>query len=44
MNYEELKDFVYSVPFDVMTEVYRNEDVILSVFRPTKLSKRFKKL
>ena len=42
MNYEELKEFVYSVPFDVMTEVYRNEDVVLSVFRPTKLSKRFK--
>ena len=42
MNYEELKEFVYSIPFDVMMEVYRNEDVVLSVFRPTKLSKRFK--
>lgn len=42
MNYEELKEFVYSAPFDTMTEVYRNEDIVLSVFRPTKLSKRFK--
>ena len=41
MNYEELKEFVYSVPFDLMTEVYRQNDVVLSVFRPTKLSKRF---
>lgn len=42
MNYEELKEFVYSAPFDVMTEVYRNGDDVLSVYRPTKLSKRFK--
>lgn len=42
MNYEELKKFIYSVPFDTMTEVYRNGDVVLSIFRPTKLSKRFK--
>ena len=41
MNYEELKEFVYSAPFDVMTEVYRNEDVILSVYRPSKLKKQF---
>ena len=41
MNYEELKEFVYSVPFDVMTEVYRNEDVILSVYRPSTLKKEF---
>lgn len=42
MNYEELKEFVYSAPFDVMTEIYRNGDDVLSIFRPTKLSKRFK--
>lgn len=42
MNYEELKEFVYSASFDVMTEVYRIDGVVLSVYRPTKLSKRFK--
>ncbi len=42
MNYEELKEFVYSVPFDVMTPIYKNDKDILSVFRPSKLSARFK--
>ena len=42
MNYCQLKEFVYSAPFDVMTEVYKNDDVVLSIYRPTKLSKRFK--
>lgn len=41
MNYEELKEFVYSAPFDVMTEVYRNNDVVLSVYRPSKLKDQF---
>lgn len=42
MTYNDMKDFVIDLPFDTMTEVYNNGEQSIFLYRPSKLSERFK--
>lgn len=42
MTYDKLKEVVLDLPFDTMTEIYNNGEQSLLIYRPSKLSVRFK--
>lgn len=42
MIYEEMKNLVLNLPFDEYKEVYNNGSQSILIFRPSKLSERFK--
>lgn len=42
MTYDEMKKLVLDLPFDTMTEVYNNGEQAILIYRPGKLSERFK--
>lgn len=42
MNYNNMVQIVLDLPFDTMTEIYNNGEQSILLYRPSKLSKRFK--
>lgn len=42
MTYESMLDIIVTLPFDTITTVYSNDTQSILVFRPSKLSERFK--
>lgn len=42
MTYADMMKTVLQLSFDTMTEVYKNGEQIIFIYRPSKLSKRFK--
>ncbi|MEG1294643.1 MAG: hypothetical protein RSD33_10680 [Clostridium sp.] len=42
MDYQSMLDIIVALPFDTMTTVYSNDSQSIIVYRPSKLSERFK--
>ena len=42
MNYNSMKQIIFDLPFDTMTEVYNNGNQSLLLYRPSTLPKRFR--
>jgi len=42
MTYDEMRELVLDLPFDTMTEVYNNGEQAILIYRPSRLSERFR--